>query len=121
MKIRIIAILILSLISQLVAAQSKEADVETWYVWIDTDVSVDNQSMRLISSEPVAITCCVKSPKYRRYLKKTATWIQKNVDPTYSSESGIKKLQDLDLANQMINDAKTTENAKIIDYEIGCK
>ena len=120
--IRILKTLILiTLISStyLASAQS-DPEVETWYVWIDTEVIIDGQSFRLVSDSPVTITCCVKSPKYRKFIKKTSSWISKNVSESYDLENGTKKIQDLNLANQMITEAKTSDNVKIIDYQASC-
>ena len=112
---------ILFLFSQSVKAQSTEETNDTWYVWIDVTVQIDNKPTRLISSEPLTITCCPQSAKYRKFVKKTSKWLIDNVAPEFDGELALSKIQDLSLANEMIDKAKQSDNVRIVDYQGSCK
>ena len=112
---------IMFLLSQSVRAQSTEDSNDTWYVWIDVTVQIDNEPTRLISSEPLTITCCPQSAKYRKFVKKTSKWLIENIAPEFDGELALSKIQDLSLAKEMVNKAKQSENARIIDYQGSCK
>ena len=90
----LITLLFIALISSsnLAIAQS-DTEVETWYVWIDTEVSIEGKNQRLVSDSPITITCCVKSPKYRRFIKKTSSWISKNISESYNLADGTRKFK----------------------------
>jgi hypothetical protein len=102
-------------------AQEKNTDNETWYVWIDTEVPIDNKMVKIVSKEPMVITCCPKSGKYRKFVKKTAKWITQNIAADYNGELSLMKIQDIDLAKQTIARLKETAGVLIIDYVATCK
>jgi hypothetical protein len=115
------AFVILCSLSQLALAQESDAKNETWYVWIDTEVPIDNKMVKIVSSQPMVITCCPKSSKYRKFVKKTAKWITENVAAEYNGELSLMKIQDMDLANETIAKLKETDGVLIIDYAAACK
>lgn len=115
------ALIILSSFSQFALAQESSTKNETWYVWIDTEVPIDNEMVKIVSSAPMVITCCPKSSKYRKFVKKTAKWITENVAADYNGELSLMKIQDMDLANQTIAKLKETDGVLIIDYAAACK
>ncbi|MDN5211169.1 hypothetical protein QQ020_03880 [Fulvivirgaceae bacterium BMA12] len=106
------------------AQETKDTTNDTWFVWIDATAQSDGQTSRIVSNEPFKITCCVKSPKYRKLLKRAEKWIQKNVDENYRGESPLGKIQDADLALTMIKEAteQNTPGTKLIrvDYKEKC-
>ena len=63
-------LLIICGFNQFAQAQEAESTNETWYVWIDTEVPIDNKMVKIVSNEPMVITCCPKSAKYRKFVKK---------------------------------------------------
>ena len=107
--------------SQVAKAQESSTKNETWYVWIDTEVPIDNKMVKIVSNEAMVITCCPKSSKYRKFVKKTAKWITENVAADYNGELSLMKIQDMDLANQTIAKLKETDGVLIIDYAAACK
>lgn len=111
---------IMILLSQSAMAQSTEEANDTWYVWIDVTVPIDEKPTRLISSEPLTITCCPQSAKYRKFVKKTSKWLIANIAPDFNGELALSKIQDLSLAEEMINKAKQSDNARIIEYQGSC-
>ena len=113
--------MILSGFSQLAMAQESVANNETWYVWIDTEVPIENKMVKVVSNEPMVITCCPKSAKYRKFVKKTAKWITENVAPNYNGELSMMKIQDKELAGQTIANLKETAGVIILDYVAACK
>ena len=116
-----IVLLITCGFSQTVCGQDTEAANETWYVWIDTEVPINNKMVKIVSNEPMVITCCPKSAKYRKFVKKTAKWITENIAPEYNGELSLMKIQDVDLANQTIARLKESEGVLIVDYVAVCK
>jgi hypothetical protein len=107
--------------SQVAKAQESSTKNETWYVWIDTEVPIDNKMVKIVSNEAMVITCCPKSGKYRKFVKKTAKWITENVAADYNGELSLMKIQDMDLANQTIAKLKETDGVLIVDYAAACK
>ena len=107
--------------SQLALAQEASTKNETWYVWIDTEVPIENKMVKIVSNEPMVITCCPKSAKYRKFVKKTAKWITENVALDYNGELSLMKIQDKDLANQTLANLKETDGVRIINYVADCK
>ena len=107
--------------SQLALAQEASTKNETWYVWIDTEVPIENKMVKIVSNEPMVITCCPKSAKYRKFVKKTAKWITENVATDYNGELSLMKIQDKDLANQTLANLKETDGVRIINYVADCK
>jgi len=105
----------------------KEEDntTEIWYVWIDVETNINGEATRVVSKSPVKITCCVKSPKYRKYVKKAEKWFQKNIDGDFHGETVINKIQDFTLAMDMIAKASEVETAGLklmqVDFEEPCK
>jgi hypothetical protein len=116
----LISIGIMLLFSQSAKAQSSEETNDTWYVWVDVTVPIDEKPTRLISSELLTITCCPQSAKYRKFVKKTSKWLIANVAPEFNGELALSKIQDLSLAKEMIDKAKQSDNARIIDYQGSC-
>ena len=112
----IIAIVVLNL-----AGKSQD----TWYMWIDTYANINGENTRIVSEEPFAITCCLQSGKYRRFLKKTAQWIRKNVDKNYNESNALKNIQDLSFAMDMIAEAKRNKEAgeiiKFVKFSAICE
>ena len=98
---------------------------EIWYVWLDTEVTVGNETFRIVSDEPIMITCCVKSPKYKRFQRKTSIWLRKNYDATYNRESPLKNIEDESLALTVISEARrkseSDSSVKMIKYSATCK
>ena len=82
---------------------------------------IENKMVKIVSNVPMMITCCPKSAKYRKFVKKTAKWITENVAADYNGELSLMKIQDKDLANQTIANLKETEGVIIIDYTADCK
>ena len=117
----ITTIIILSGFSQSLLAQESNANNETWYVWIDTEVPIDNKMVKVVSNEPMVITCCPKSAKYRKFVKKTAKWITENISEDYNGELSLMKIQDQDLAKQTIARLKEVDGVIIVDYVAACK
>ena len=78
-------------------------------MWIDTYADINGEDTRIVSEEPFAITCCLQSGKYRRFLKKTAQWVRKNVDKDYMESNALKNIQDLSFAMDMIAEARRKE------------
>jgi hypothetical protein len=115
------AIVIIGGFSQSVLAQESSTTSDTWYVWIDTEVPIDNKMVKIVSKAPITITCCPKSAKYRKFVKKTAKWISENIAKEYNGELSLMKIQDQDLANQTIARLKELEGIVIVDYIATCK
>ena len=104
-----------------VQAQSGNQDKDTWYVWVDVTVTSNGEDVRLVSAAPMVITCCVKSAKYRRFVQKTAKWITRNIAPEFNGELTLTKLQDRELATEMLAKAQAADNVQLIDYRASCK
>ena len=116
-----ILIAVSALFSQSIYAQAIEPTNDTWYVWIDITIPVEGVETRLISDEPMEITCCLQSAKYRKFVKKAAKWINTNVSSDFTKELELTKIQDSSLANEMIDKAKQAANTRILDYSATCK
>jgi len=101
------------------------AQEDIWYVWVDTQINKGGEVVRLVSNEPIRITCCVKSPKFKRLQKKTAKWIKDNYDQNFDLESPLKNIEDKSLAFTVIGDAEkkaeSGENILMIKYTTSCK
>jgi len=117
----VIALCTLFLLNMSLYAQSTKAAKEIWYVWIDTEVPIDGKLVRIISNRPSEISCCLKSPKYRKFVKKTNKWIVKNISPQFKDHLSLYKIQDLLLAEEMVATAKLEEGVRIINYNAVCK
>lgn len=111
-------VLILFIVSINTATAQEAAKDDTWYVWMDTEV---NNSQTRIVSEVFVINCCVKSPKYRKLVKKAGKWIRKNVDESYAGTDPLKKIQDEQLAREMMIRTSTRDNVKLVDYSGSCQ
>lgn len=127
MKPAILIILLFSLVipvsAQETADAAEDTTVETWYVWIDAQITKDGESYRLVSQTPFQITCCVKSPKYRKLGKKAQKWVTKNYDQAFSGDNVLSKVQDEMLAKDMI--AKIIQDGPadkilVVDYIEAC-
>ena len=94
---------------------------DTWYLWIDTEVPIDGAMVSIVSNKPMVITCCPKSAKYRKYVKKAAKWIKENVASEYNGELSLMKIQDEMLALASINKLKDNEGVLVIEYSSSCK
>ena len=119
--ILIAALLVFGGFDQIAMAQETDTKNETWYVWIDTEVPIDNKMVKIISNEPMVITCCPQSAKYRKFVKKTAKWITENISEDYNGELSLMKIQDQDLALLTIAQLKEMEGVRVIDYVAACK
>ena len=123
-KVFLITVFICLFAAASYAQEAQENSSDIWYVWIDTTTGTGGQTSRILSNQAFKISCCVKSPKYRRLLKKTEKWIQKNVDKNYNGESPLNKIQDAGLAETMIREAsaQNQEGSKLIrvDYQERC-
>lgn len=123
-KVFITALFVCSFLVVSHAQEANDSTNDIWYVWIDTTTGAEGQTSRILSKEAFKISCCVKSPKYRRLLKKTEKWIQKNVDKDYKGESPLNKIQDANLAATMIREAtgQNQDGPKLIlvDYQEKC-
>jgi len=101
------------------------AQDDIWYVWIDTQIKQGNEYVRLVSDEPIKITCCVKSPKFKRLQKKTAKWISANYDKSYNGENPLRNIEDESWASTVINEAETKlksgDKIVIVKYSVNCK
>ena len=119
--IRKVVLVIITIVALNLAGKSQD----TWYLWIDTYADINAVNTRIVSEEPFAITCCLQSGKYRRFLKKTAQWIRKNVDKNYNKSNALKNIQDLSFAMDMIADAKRNKEAgdkiKFIKFSAICE
>ena len=120
-SIFLIALIVLGLSAQVTQAQNKEPKNDTWYVWVDTKVPIDKNMVQIISDEPMVITCCLQSAKYRKFVKKTAKWITENISTEYNGELSLMKIQDKDLAYETIARIKETAGVVVIDYKAVCK
>ena len=109
--------LIMFLGIQSVSAQDNNKD--TWYVWIDTETTIDGKSERFVSEEILEITCCVKSPKFRRFNQKASKWLKQEYNAI--ADTPFKKIQDKKLAEQMISEAKNEPSVRIVQYDESCK
>ena len=107
--------------SQSVKAQETSETNDTWYVWIDTEVPIDNKMVKIVSKDPIVITCCPKSAKYRKFVKKASKWITENISEDYNGELSLMKIQDQDLASQTIAQLKKADGVIIVDYVAACK
>jgi hypothetical protein len=114
-------LLIVCGINHFAQAQETDATNDTWYVWIDTEVPIDNKMVKIVSNEPIIITCCPKSAKYRKFVKKTAKWLTENVSEDYNGELSLMKIQDEELALQTIARLKESTGILVIDYVAACK
>jgi len=114
-------LLIVCGINQFAQAQETDATNDTWYVWIDTEVPIDDKMVKIVSNEPMIITCCPKSAKYRKFVKKTAKWLTENVSEDYNGQLSLMKIQDQDLALQTIARLKETAGILVVDYVAACK
>ena len=114
-------ILIQSALGPIATAQEKDTKNETWYVWVDTQVPIDNKMVNIVSKELMVITCCPKSGKYRKFVRKTAKWITENIAVDYDGELSLMKIQDIELASKTIGKLKEAEGVIIIDYMAVCK
>ena len=112
----------LFLFFQISLAQAQEEEI--WYVWIDTQISQDGNTVRLVSEEPIRITCCVKSPKFKRFQKQTAKWIKKNYDQDFDTETPLRNIEDKSLAETVISEAiqksESDKSIVIISYSATC-
>ena len=107
------------------AQEAKDNANDIWYVWIDTTTGANGQTSRILSKQAFKIGCCVKSPKYRKLLKKTTKWIRNDVENNYNGDSPLSKIQDADLAATMIKEA-SEQNGKsskliMVDYLEKCE
>lgn len=114
-------LLIIGGFNQFALAQDTGASNDTWYVWIDTEVPIENKMVKIVSNEPMIITCCPKSAKYRKFVKKTAKWLTENISEDYNGELSLMKIQDQDLALQTIAQLKETAGVLVVDYVAACK
>ncbi len=116
--------LILSL-SLLINFQEKPIEEKIWYIWLDTTAQIDGKQKRIVSKEPFAITCCVKSGKYNRLQKSAQKWIRTTYDPSFEMSNVLKNILDKELALEVINKAKlaseTDDGIIIVDYSDTCK
>ena len=114
-------LMIIAMVALNLAGKSQD----TWYMWIDTYAEINGINTRIVSEEPFAITCCLQSGKYRRFLKKTSQWIRKNVDNDYNQSNALKNIQDLSFAKDIIADAKRNKEAgdkiKFIKFSAICE
>ena len=98
---------------------------DTWYMWIDTYADINGVNTRIVSEKPFAITCCLQSGKYRRFLKKTTQWVRKNVDKNYNENNALKNIQDLSFATDMIAEARKQKEAgetiKFVEFIATCE
>lgn len=105
------------------AQDQNAADKDIWFVWIDTETEIDGAPTRIVSKQPFKISCCLKSPKYRKLLKKAEKWIIKNVDKNYQG-GPLNKIQDMELARSMIKQASegasTGKNLIFVDFTEEC-
>ena len=98
---------------------------EVWYVWLDTPAEVNGKEVRLVGSQVFSITCCVKSGKFSRLEKAAAKWVKKNHDPSYDQAHALKKIQDENLAMEVIRkaqkEADNDETIMLVDYTATCQ
>ena len=111
---------IIAIVALTIAGKSQD----TWYMWIDTYVEINGEKTRIVSEEPFAITCCLQSGKYRRFLKKTTQWVRKNMDNNYENNA-LKNIQDLSFAEDMIAEARKQKDAgeiiKFVKFTATCE
>lgn len=102
-----------------------QAQDETWYIWIDTSVVINGEEKRMVSEEPFAITCCLKSGKYNRLQKSAVKWIQKNYDSRYEKQVTFRSIQDKSLALEVIQkahlEAEGGASVLLVSYLDSCK
>ena len=79
----------------------------------------------MVSEEPFAITCCLKSGKYNRLQKSAVKWIQKNYDAHYDRDVTFRSIQDKSLALAVIQkaclDAEGGASVLLVSYLDSCK
>jgi len=101
------------------------AQKDIFYVWIDAQITQDGKEVQLVSEEPIKITCCVKSPKFRRFQNKAVKWIRKNYDSAFDGEHPLQNIEDKSLALARIEDAKkekdSGQNIIMVNYNASCK
>ncbi len=123
-KIVLLVGFICSLSFSVVGQENSSTESKIWYLWIDTMTEIDGKSTRILSKEPFKITCCLKSPKYRKLGKKAEKWIKKNVTKDYQG-SPFNKIQDEALARTMIKEASAKSGddlaIKMINYQDQCE
>jgi len=117
----IATLLMLGGFSQFAMAQNSSTSNDTWYVWIDTEVPIDGSMVKIVSNELMVITCCPKSAKYRKFVRKTAKWIVENVSADYNGELSLMKIQDETLALASIKTLMANEGVLVVDYSSSCK
>ena len=88
-------------------------------------VHIDGVETRLVSGEPITITCCLQSSKYTRLQKSAVKWIKKNYNSDYNFRSAFVLIQDKSLAMEVINDARVKsesgEAILMIEYDVICE
>lgn len=101
------------------------AQKDIWYVWVDTQINKDGKDIRLVSEAPIKITCCVKSPKFKRFQKKAAKWIRSNYDAAFDGESPLRNIEDKSFAVTVIEEAeKKKESGQpilLVKYSATCR
>ncbi len=94
-------------------------------MWIDTYVEIDGEDYRVVSAEPFVVTCCVRSPKYRKLGRNAQKWIKENVSKTIKSDVVLRNIQDQSLAETIITQAKNKADnggkVKIVEYSAKCE
>jgi len=119
------AFLVILLNFSFMAKAQTQQTQDIWYVWIDTDVTIDGTIYRVISDKPILITCCIKSAKYRKLVKKSSKWIKDNISKTYDGKLELMKLQDRQLAEKIVSDIQlgntpSVHPLKIVKYRFRC-
>lgn len=99
---------------------NSQSSTDIWYVWIDTQVTIDGQPKRLMNEKPFRINCCVKSSDFRKLNKKVAKFIRAEYDPDYDARIVLKSIQDPSFAELMIRKAKDNNNIVWTNYSASC-
>ena len=98
---------------------------KTWYVWLDTAAVVDGKEVRIVGESYFTITCCVKSGKFSRLEKSAEKWVKSNYDPSFEKSDVLKKIEDGDLAREVITqahqDAENSDTILLVNYSDSCK
>lgn len=96
-------------------------NTKTWFVWLNSAATINGKDVQLVSEKPMAITCCLQSARYRKFVRQTEKWLAKNFSAKLKAPLELSKIQNKELANEMVDRAQKNKNVKIIDYKFNCK
>jgi len=102
-----------------------QKEKEVWYTWVDVNVSINGNPMRIISDQMMEITCCVSSSKYEKFSSKAKQWLESKIQTKIGDQSPFAKTKDKNLADKILEDAlrksQNSPNIRVVDYYEKCK